>query len=85
MSRSRGHVPIRTCISCRSKRSKKELIRLIVDEQGLVVRDKSGTGKGRGAYICPGRICWDNAVKKHCFNRAFRCNIPVVFHPEFCV
>ena len=72
MGRSKGHIPIRTCISCGAKRGKKELIRLIVDARGVVVRDNFGKGQGRGAYVCPRRSCYEHLIRNSRLNRAFK-------------
>lgn len=72
MRRNKTHIPIRTCISCGAKRNKKELIRLVLDAQGLVIRDDPGKRYGRGAYVCPKKSCWDRLEKGKRLNRAFR-------------
>ncbi len=43
--------PERTCVNCRLKAPKKELIRLVVKE-GKIVLDEKGILPGRGAYLC---------------------------------
>ena len=72
MGRHKGHIPIRTCISCGVKRSKNELIRLVLDVQGLVVRDDFNKRQGRGAYVCPRKSCWESLRSRKLLNRAFR-------------
>jgi predicted RNA-binding protein YlxR (DUF448 family) len=57
MSRNKGHEPVRTCISCGSKHRKKELIRLILDEDNRVFIDESMSSPGRGAYLCKDKAC----------------------------
>ncbi|WP_093396071.1 YlxR family protein [Thermodesulforhabdus norvegica] len=52
----RGHRPVRMCVVCRERRYKDELIRLAVDEDGMVVVDSEGRMPGRGAYVCPGCV-----------------------------
>lgn len=81
MRENKGHVPTRTCISCGAKRSKKELIRLILDAQGLLVRD-DGKQQGRGAYVCPDRGCWDGLKKAKHLGSAFRRDGHIAFHPD---
>ncbi len=83
MGRSKGHIPIRTCISCGAKRGKKELIRLILDARGLVVRDESGKGRGRGAYVCPNNHCLEKLETGNRLKRAFRNQGTLSLHPEF--
>ncbi len=85
MKRIKGHVPVRTCISCRKKRGKKELIRLILDGNGLVARDDDDKGQGRGAYICPNRSCLEILKKGKNVSRAFRRTGPLAFHPDLWV
>ncbi|MCF8084649.1 MAG: DUF448 domain-containing protein [Deltaproteobacteria bacterium] len=57
MSKGKGHIPIRTCICCKAKKKKGELIRLILKDKGGVVRDQKGKGPGRGAYVCDKEAC----------------------------
>ncbi len=81
MSKGKGHVPIRTCISCGTKKPKKELIRLVLDEEGFVVRDEKGSMPGRGAYVCPKKECWEQLDKKKRLNKAFRAKRTLRLHP----
>ncbi len=76
----RGHIPIRTCIVCGSKRSKDDLIRLVVTLEGFVIRDDSGKEKGRGAYVCPSISCWKGLEKGHQLRKAFRTEGPIFLH-----
>ena len=57
MGKGKGHIPVRTCVSCGLKRSKNDLIRLILDREGRIINDDSGKMLGRGAYICKTRSC----------------------------
>ena len=75
MVRGKNHVPIRTCISCKATRNKKELIRLILNAQGQVIIDDMGNGQGRGAYVCPGKSCLSALEKRGLLSRAFRKNV----------
>ena len=83
--RNKGHIPIRTCISCGAKRNKNELIRLVLDAQGLVVQDGYGKGQGRGAYVCPRKSCWENLERGSRLMKAFRKEGPIVIRPELFV
>lgn len=56
------HIPLRTCIGCRSVLSKKELIRLVRTPQAILV-DPTGKLAGRGAYLHNVRSCWEQALK----------------------
>lgn len=80
MKEIKNHVPVRTCISCGTKRDKKELIRLMLDGQGLLVLD-DGKGRGRGAYVCKNSSCLENLKKGNRLSRSFRRQGPIDFHP----
>lgn len=57
------HVPMRTCISCRETKSKRELLRVVRTPDGHIVLDPSGKKSGRGAYLCARLSCWQRALK----------------------
>lgn len=56
------HSPQRTCIGCREVKNKREMVRLVRLPEGNVKVDETGKEKGRGAYICPSRECWEKAL-----------------------
>ena len=56
-------IPLRTCMSCNEKRTKKELIRIVKQKDGNVEVDKTGKMEGRGAYICNNIECLDKVIK----------------------
>ncbi|HER62938.1 MAG TPA: DUF448 domain-containing protein [Desulfobacteraceae bacterium] len=57
----RGHVPIRTCRSCRRKAPKHELSRFVLEHGRLVDDDQ---GRGYGFYCCPRNACRTMIDKK---------------------
>lgn len=71
-------LPQRTCVACRTRRDKRDLIRLVRTPEGRVEVDRSGRQDGRGAYLCPDPACWERALKRRSLNRALR----VVLTPE---
>lgn len=81
MSRSKFHVPIRTCISCGTKKDKKDLNRLSLDARGFLIRDDKGKVPGRGAYVCDDKSCWEKLNKGNRLARAFRRGSKD-FHPD---
>ena len=83
MGRNKGHSPVRTCISCGAKRGKNELVRLILDARGFVVRDDLGKKRGRGAYVCGNGLCVEKLKTGNRLKRAFRKEGPLSLHPEF--
>ncbi|MBI5031306.1 MAG: YlxR family protein [Chloroflexi bacterium] len=58
------HIPQRTCIACRTVRSKRELARIVRTVDSHVQADLTGKKSGRGAYLCRQRECWQ-AVLDH--------------------
>ncbi|MFJ8443609.1 YlxR family protein [Kitasatospora griseola] len=70
----RTHVracPERTCVGCRKRAAKQELLRVVAGE-GECVPDPRGTLPGRGAYLHPVPNCLDLAVRRRAFPRALR-------------
>jgi uncharacterized protein len=47
-------------------------VRLVRGEDGVVAVDASGTGAGRGAYVCAEPECADRALKEGRLAHAFR-------------
>ncbi|MEW2529961.1 YlxR family protein [Streptomyces sp. NPDC047071] len=68
--------PERTCVGCRERAAKNELLRIVVIE-GTCVPDRRGTLPGRGAYVHPALVCLDLAVRRRAFPRAFRLQGPL--------
>ena len=68
--------PVRTCIGCRKRATKRELLRVIAgsDAHGhpVVVPDPDATAPGRGAHLHPTPGCYDLAVRRKAFSRALR-------------
>lgn len=72
MGKGKGHVPIRTCMSCGEKRSKRVLIRLVVNREGQLIRDDKGAVHGRGGYVCRSKSCREQLLKNRRLGRRFR-------------
>lgn len=62
--------PQRTCLGCRSKADKSELVRLVWQHD--VVIDIRQREPGRGAYLHPGADCLALAVRRRALGRALR-------------
>jgi predicted RNA-binding protein YlxR (DUF448 family) len=58
------HIPMRTCVSCRTSKPKRELLRVVRTPDGHVQLDATGKKAGRGAYLCAKLSCWENALKR---------------------
>ena len=70
-------IPQRMCVSCRTRRDKRDLIRVVYrsnDEDVSV--DMTGKKPGRGAYICKDRSCLEQAVKANRFDRGLHTKVP---------
>ncbi|AXK37696.1 YlxR family protein [Streptomyces armeniacus] len=68
--------PERTCVGCRERSAKRDLLRVVLVE-GRCVPDLRGTLPGRGAYVHPTQTCVDLAVRRRAFQRAFRAPGPL--------
>ncbi|MFW7414000.1 YlxR family protein [Demequina sp. SO4-18] len=65
------HVPVRTCIGCRRRASRSVLVRLVLENDRVVV-DESGSKPGRGAWLHPDPDCVALALRRRQFGRALR-------------
>lgn len=63
--------PVRTCIGCRERAAKSELLRIVAGS-GTVVPDPDGSAPGRGAHLHPTLACFELAERKRAFSRALR-------------
>lgn len=65
-------IPMRQCIGCREMKNKKELIRVIKNNEDEIFVDLTGKKNGRGAYICNSMECLEKAIKSKGLERAFK-------------
>ncbi|MCC3772146.1 YlxR family protein [Streptomyces sp. UNOC14_S4] len=68
--------PERTCVGCRERAAKGDLLRIVMIEDSCVP-DPRGTLPGRGASVHPTLVCFDLAVRRRAFPRAFRAQGPL--------
>ncbi len=68
------HVPERTCIACGAVRPKKELLRIVLSDDGISF-DPGGRKNGRGAYLCPDEACLEAAFKKKALDKSFKTHV----------
>ena len=64
-------IPSRTCVGCRARAPKPELVRVVVAGTQCVP-DLRGRLQGRGAYVHGDPACLDLAERRRAFLRAFR-------------
>ena len=62
--RRQPHLPLRRCVICGKRDSKRGLVRLVRTPAGVVEVDLTGKQAGRGAYVCWGTGCWDEVLKR---------------------
>lgn len=65
----------RTCISCREKKNKKELIRIVKNKNGEISVDCKQKLEGRGAYICKNDTCFDKMQKGNRLKSALKTSV----------
>jgi predicted RNA-binding protein YlxR (DUF448 family) len=63
--------PVRTCVGCRGRGDRADLVRVVVVE-GLLVPDLRARAVGRGAWLHPDPTCLDLAVRRRALPRALR-------------
>ena len=68
----RKKTPERLCIGCQTVHPKKELVRIVRSPEGVFSVDFKGKMPGRGAYVCHKPECFDAAVKRKRFEKAFQ-------------
>ena len=71
----RKHVPLRTCIACRAKLPKRELIRIVRTPEGTLEIDPKGKRAGRGAYLCRKRQCCETALQPGRLSQALKSKV----------
>jgi uncharacterized protein len=56
-------IPLRMCTGCMEMKPKKELIRVVKNQENQVSVDLTGKKSGRGAYVCKNLDCLEKAFK----------------------
>ena len=67
-------MPIRTCIGCRGKFPKNDLLRFVRNAAGNLQTDSTGKLPGRGAYVCQSQACINITFKSQKINIHLRSN-----------
>jgi predicted RNA-binding protein YlxR (DUF448 family) len=66
---------VRTCLGCRQRAAKSELLRVVASDRGAgleVVPDPARRAPGRGAHLHPSAECLALALRRRAFPRALR-------------
>lgn len=75
-------IPLRMCLGCKEMKPKKELIRVVRNNEGEINIDLVGKKPGRGAYICKNTGCLDLAIKAKRLEKAFETTIDVEIYSK---
>ena len=67
--------PLRKCLATNERLAKKDLVRIVRNNEGKIFVDLTGKANGRGAYIKKSIEAVEIARKRKCFQRAFECDI----------
>lgn len=67
--------PERSCIVCRNKFDKRDLLRIVKNKDGDIFYDETGKANGRGAYVCKSEKCINTFLNKNFLDRAYRQSI----------
>ncbi|HEY7919889.1 MAG TPA: YlxR family protein [Streptosporangiaceae bacterium] len=67
---------IRTCVGCRAREAKSDLLRLVA-VGGDIVPDPKARLSGRGAYLHPSQECFELAQRRRALPRALRQPAPL--------
>lgn len=67
--------PLRKCLATNERLAKKDLIRVVKNNEGKIFVDLTGKANGRGAYIKKSLEAVEMAKKKKSFQRAFECDV----------
>lgn len=78
-------VPLRKCTGCSEVKNKKEMIRVISDNEGNISIDATGRKNGRGAYICPDMKCLEKAMKNKGLERTLKAKVPEEIYKQLTV
>ena len=76
------HVPIRTCVACRTSGDKRGLLRVVRLPEGGVAYDASGKANGRGAYICASETCIKTAQKRNSLGRSLKTEVDLELYQQ---
>jgi predicted RNA-binding protein YlxR (DUF448 family) len=68
---TRSVEPVRTCVGCRVRAAKSDLLRVVAVE-GVLLPDPRGTSSGRGAHLHPDPGCLALAERRRAFQKALR-------------
>ena len=75
-------IPLRTCVVTREKFEKKDLIRVVKNNENEVFIDLTGKANGRGAYIKKDLEVLEKAKKSKVLDRHLETEVPSEIYEE---
>ena len=69
-------IPLRKCVVSQERLPKRDLLRIVKNNEGEVFVDLSSKANGRGAYIKKDVAVLDLAIKNKNLEKALECAIP---------
>ena len=73
-------IPLRKCVVTQERLPKKDLLRIVKNNEGEVFVDLSSKANGRGAYIKKDVEVLEKAIKNKSLERALECEIPATVY-----
>ena len=73
-------IPLRKCVVTQERLPKKDLLRIVKNNEGEVFVDLSSKANGRGAYIKKDVAVLELAMKNKNLERALECEIPAAVY-----
>ncbi len=75
-------IPLRTCVVTHEQHPKKELIRIVRNNSGIVTVDLIGKAQGRGAYVTLNKEVILKAQKTHVLDKKLEVTVPDNIYQE---
>lgn len=75
-------VPLRMCVVTRNREDKRNLLRIVKDQENNVFVDVTGKRNGKGAYITKSKEVLEMAKKNKALDRALECEVPESIYEE---
>ena len=75
-------IPLRTCVVTKEKLPKKELLRIVKNQEGIVFVDITGKQNGRGVYLKKDIGVIEKAQKNKIIDRALEIEVPNSIYEE---
>lgn len=75
-------IPLRKCTGCQEMKNKKDLVRIVRNDEGEFSVDFTGKKPGRGAYVCPNEECLLKAHKSKGLEKSFKSAVPAEVYEE---